>query len=63
MKRSIEQIMLRSPAEAIDEMNKLQSQLDKVHVQMLSTGRADCGEYGRYDSAVESDGAVLSGVR
>ena len=37
VKRSIEQIKLKSPAEAIEEMNKLQSQLD---IQMLSTERA-----------------------
>jgi DnaJ-domain-containing protein 1 len=40
LKRSIEEIKLKSPADAIMEMNKFQRQLDQVHVQMLSTERA-----------------------
>lgn len=40
VKRSVENIKLRSPADAITEMNKLARQLNKVQIQMLSSERA-----------------------
>lgn len=40
VKSKVENIKLRSPADAIAEMNQLTRQLDKVHIQMLSVERA-----------------------
>jgi hypothetical protein len=40
IKRSVEAVKLKSPGDAMTEMNKLQAQLDQVHKQMLSTERA-----------------------